>query len=458
MVADWWPLAVAFVVGGAVGGLIPIIVLSTGWGSLLCKRSLLCSATKVHEEPQQIHLSWRGAPDRSLAVTWVTRSAKNPNKAQYRPAGQSDWREVVGRSRPLPRSGLAPAAGVLHQVDLEGLAPDSDYEYRVSSDAGALRPWSSVRRTRTAPRNGPFAVAFIADTGQEGRIDGLGNGVRGILRAVQGENPLFILGGGDYAYADRDGRFTDPNLAIDSWFRMMEPLISEKPFMAQYGNHEVRLTERLRLWKPRFAHPPGLNDGDCYSFDIAHAHFTGILADGHNDLGPDLTKWLDQDLSAARERGSEWLIVFQHEPIYGTGRSHPARPEARSALAPIFVRHNVDLHLSAHDQSFERTFPLVGDPERPGVTLTEASVYPKGAGVIYAKVSPSGKMSEIGHDFSKLPDEKADYVAVRDDAAHHYAIVSVDRQALDVRVVAIRPDGGATQTIDRFRIEAPSRA
>ena len=100
---------------------------------------------------------------------------------------------------------------------------------------------------RTAPTDGVFTAVFISDTGQSGRVDGLADGVTEVLRAVRAENPLFILGGGDYAYADRDGRFADPNLAIDNWFRMMDPLISEIPFMAQYGNHEVRLTERLTL-------------------------------------------------------------------------------------------------------------------------------------------------------------------------------------------------------------------
>jgi hypothetical protein len=167
-----------------------------------------------------------------------------------------------------------------------------------------------------------------------------------------------------------------------------------------------------------------------------------------------LITWLDQDLSAARARGTNWLIVFQHESIYGSGHSHPNRSEAQTVLAPIFLRHKVDLHLSAHDQNLERTFPLIGDPEKPEIASADLSNYRKGAGVIYAKVSPSGKRSEIGHGFSKLPDEKADYVAVRDDTAHHYAVISVDHGVLEVRVVAVHPDGGPTQTIDQFRIQA----
>ena len=72
--------------------------------------------------------------------------------------------------------------------------------------------------------------------------------------------------------------------------------------------------------------------------------------------------------------------------------------------------------------------------------------------MIYAKVSPGGKRSEIGRGFSRLPEEKPAYVAVRDDTAHHYALISVSEEALEVRIQAIAPDGRPERTIDRFRI------
>jgi len=180
-----------------IGGLVPLFVIANGWLGFFCKRGILCLTTKVHEVPQQVHLSWVGAPDRSLAVTWVTRSHDNSNTVQYRPAGQSEWRESSGRSMPLPRSGLLPAPGRLHRVSLEDLTPDTAYEYRVSSDARASRPWSRIRRARTAPSRPPFTFAFIADTGQIGRIDGLADGVADVLTAVRSANPLFVLGGGN---------------------------------------------------------------------------------------------------------------------------------------------------------------------------------------------------------------------------------------------------------------------
>jgi hypothetical protein len=77
MEISWWPVALAFLIGGMIGGLIPLFVIANGWLGFFCKRGILCVATKVHEEPQQVHLSWVGAPDRSLTVTWVTRVSRN---------------------------------------------------------------------------------------------------------------------------------------------------------------------------------------------------------------------------------------------------------------------------------------------------------------------------------------------------------------------------------------------
>ena len=79
--------------------------------------------------------------------------------------------------------------------------------------------------------------------------------------------------------------------------------------------------------------------------------------------------------------------------------------------------------------------------------------YPAGAGVIYAQVSPSGKMSELGNDFSRFRSPQPDFVAVRDDTRHHYALVSVRATGeLQVDVFGVVGDGSPTILIDSFRI------
>ena len=52
--------------------------------------------------------------------------------------------------------------------------------------------------------------------------------------------------------------------------------------------------------------------------------------------------------------------------------------------------------LTAHDQNYERSFPLAGTLDaqhRPMVTTTNRSCYSMNEGVTWVKVSPAGKMS-----------------------------------------------------------------
>ncbi|MEE9139284.1 MAG: metallophosphoesterase family protein [Alphaproteobacteria bacterium] len=399
----------------------------------------------------QIHLSWAQDPSTSLTVVWHAPSAGDGALLEYRVVGSRAWRRVSGSTRP------SPAKGMLHEVTITGLVPDTGYEYRVASGDGASGASSPAFETRTAPRAGPadFRFAFICDTGLIGRLDGNATGTKQIIGELVCDRPLFILGGGDYAYANADGRFEDYADAIDAWFVQMQPMIARFPFMAQYGNHEVALPERFIDWAPRFAHPEGSEEGRNYSFEVGDVHFTALYVP-EPPLGADRLAWLEDDLAQARRRGLRWLVVYQHEPVYGHGHSHPARPELRGLLAPIFERHRVDLHLSGHDQNYERTYPLLGVPDRPAPASTSRDTYEAGGGVVYAKVSPSGKMSEKRNDFSRFTTEQQPFMAFRDDTAHHYALITARAAGeLVVEVYSVVGDDTPKALIDRFRVVAP---
>ncbi|NKB72011.1 MAG: DUF5060 domain-containing protein [Candidatus Latescibacteria bacterium] len=393
------------------------------------------------EVPDQIHLSWSGDPATTLSLTWHTADAA-PTWAQYRRVDQPDWRRAEGISFP------APGKGHLHRVDLTGLEPGTAYEYR---------PTAGPRlRSRTAPPPGPaaFTCAFVANTGLIGRPDGNATGTRQILDELLRDDPLFVLGGGDYAYANRDGRCAETGAAVDDWFAQSKELLGRTPFMAHDGNHEIHLQERYENWTPRFAHPPGFDQGCNYSFEVGEVHFTALFVPGE-DLTPAQLDWLEQDLAAGRRR--RWLVVFQHESIYGHGSSHPAQPKIRAALAPLFEKHRVDLHLSAHDQNYERTFPLTGVPAALVAGSDHLHRYRQGQGVVYAKVSPGGKMSEVGDQFSRLPAEAPPFIAVRHDRAHHYALLQVGVDGtLSLDVFNVVGDGTPKTLLDTFTLQSAS--
>jgi hypothetical protein len=415
------------------------------------RRLRLELARRAYQEqpgaPEQVHLSWSGDPATSLTVRWVAPAA-GPGWVEYRRQGETAWLRLESASSPSPGIG-----GFVHTAELCSLSPATAYEYRVQAHTpnGQLSSATFLTRTAPADETAPFTCGFFCDTGVAGRPGGGVDGVNRILEELKQARPLFLLGGGDYAYCDKDPRYKAIATGIDAWFRQMQPLAGEIPLMAQYGNHEVDLIERFSDWEPRFAHPAG-RQGRCFSFRVGPAHFAAFYAPVKTVEAEDVA-WLDADLAEARASGARWLIVFQHQPIFAHGRSHPANPDVKRKVVPVLERHRVDLHLSGHDQNFERTFAL-RDAAAPSPVI--ASRDPRttraGIGTVYAKVSPSGKRSDIGGDFSRFTTPQQDFMAARDDGAHHYALLTVTPNRLEVAVHALANDSEPSRVIDRFAI------
>jgi hypothetical protein len=398
--------------------------------------------------PQGIHLSWTKQPESSLTITWSTASGNNDCTVKYREKGTEKWLSKNGQSE------KSPGDNWIHSVVIDNLKPSGIYEYMVSADRNLGEVYSEVFETATTPsgNNSSFTFSFITDTGLDGRLDNNATGSLRVLNEILFEKPDFLLGGGDYAYANRDKRFKSTNEAINRWFDQNQPLLAKIPMMAQYGNHELYLDERFEDWAPYFKHPDGFRNNKHYSFDIGNVHFTSFCL---VDFLPDQEElaWLDNDLAQARKR-NQWIVVFHHEPIFAYGTSHPSKPEISKVIYPIFRKHKVDLSICSHDQNYERTFPLSGlNAENPDYSQRLNTIYKKGDGTVFLKVSPCGKKSEIGNTFPLFQDKQPPFIAVRDRSAHHFAMFSmVDGKSMEVKVYNVPEDSEAKYLIDRFII------
>lgn len=81
-------------------------------------------------------------------------------------------------------------------------------------------------------------------------------------------------------------------------------------------------------------------------------------------------QWLKKDLQKARAAGASWIFVYGHRPLYcsdvdslGDCTSDATLlregwPGENNGMDAILAEFNVDIYFTAHEHSYERTFPV----------------------------------------------------------------------------------------------------
>ncbi len=398
---------------------------------------VLAAVTAAAAPPDAIHLAWVEDPSSTMTVVWHTAEEGVPSVVEYRLPASGEWQKAQGAVRPTG------AAGVVHEVSIRGLEPDTRYEYRVKGPGDA---WSESHTMWTAPLAGrkPVEVVFAADTGMAGREDGLTTGTEQVIAEMGKLEPLAVLWGGDAAYYNTDKRFGSLDDTIIAWFNQMQPVAVRAPIMPTYGNHEIFLREGYLFWAEHFPTPEGFDNRRYYSFDIGDAHFVSITA-ANSERGPlasSVIDWIDRDMAAARKAGAKWVIPYMHVSAFSDGSNHPSNLDLRRQVGPVFERHKVKVALACHDQSYERTYPLRGVPQKLEITSKSPHCYSMEDGVSYLKVGPGGKMSNINGKFAEFKtDPKPEFTAFRDDTMHHFAKLTIAPESLKVEVYGVIGDG-----------------
>ena len=121
----------------------------------------------------------------------------------------------------------------------------------------------------------------------------------------------------------------------------------------------------------------------------ARVHFVAINTEMYydyvdEDTPPDYSsqrkaqyEWLDQDLAKARAN-ADWVIVYGHRPMYCsdvdslgdcTSDAQVLREGYKGdyGMDAIIAKHGVDIYFTAHEHSYERTFPVYAgmwDPQQ----------------------------------------------------------------------------------------------
>jgi PKD repeat protein len=312
-----------------------------------------------------------------MVVRWRT-STPSDSVVRYGPAADD-----------LSAQASDPAPRTEHVVTLTGLDPDTLYYYDVGSSAGPLAGGDAQHHFRTAPQPGTDRPLRIWVIGDSGTANASARAVRDAYRVRSGgaATDLWLMLG-DNAYST--GTDAEYQAAV---FDMYPDLLRTSVVWPTLGNHDGISADSASQSGPyydNFTLPTGGEAGGLasgteayYSFDYANVHF--ICLDSYEtDRSPGgaMMTWLQADALSTRQA---WIIAYWHHPPYSKGSHDSDREieliEMRQNALPILEAAGVDLVLSGHSHSYERSFLLDGHYGSSD-TLTEAMKKDPGDGHI----------------------------------------------------------------------------
>ena len=313
-----------------------------------------------------------------------------------------------------------PAATTEHEVQLTGLSPDTKYYYSVGTSSITLAGGDSDHFVVTPPVAGTAKPTRIWVIGDSGTANASAIAVRDAFLNFTGpQDPDLWMMLGDNAYPD--GTDSEYQAAV---FDIYPQLLTKSVLWSTLGNHDGHTADSASesgpyydiFTLPRNGEAGGVPSGTeaYYSFDYGNIHFI-CLESYETDRSPSgaMMTWLELDLQA---NDKEWVIAFWHHPPYTKG-SHDSDNEGqlidmRENAVPILEQYGVDLVLTGHSHSYERSYLIDGHYGASGTFIETMKVdagdgsetgdgaYEKPetvgtphAGAVYAVAGSSGKIS-----------------------------------------------------------------
>jgi acid phosphatase type 7 len=260
-----------------------------------------------------------------------------------------------------------------HIVALEGLSPSTKYHYAIGNAERTFAGGDDDHAFVTLPKPGtrqPIRTWVIGDAGTasaKGNV-GLQAQVRDAYYQFSAKRPTDVfLMLGDNAYSS--GTDAEYQIAV---FDMYKDTMRKVVTWPTLGNHDAgsatSVTQSGAYYDiftlPTLGQAGGLISGTeaYYSFDYGNIHYVCLDSSSTDrSAGSPMLIWLKNDLASTKQ---DWIIAYWHHPPYTKG-SHDSNTdrtsiEMRTNVLPILEAGGVDLTLTGHSHSYERSFLLDG--------------------------------------------------------------------------------------------------
>jgi len=236
----------------------------------------------------------------------------------------------------------------IHTVVLHGLKPDTHYEYMVANNHKVFQFKTPKGEARLVCKRYPFRVGLFSDLGQTA-VSAFS------MQQMLKWSPEVALLSGDLSYADGYG------IRWDSFGNLFQPLAARVPIMYSPGNHEFAYGESFVPYSKRYPMPyrqSGSTNAMYWSRKIGPMHVISLNTYDSTARGSDQYSWLKGDLESVDRTSTPWVIVMMHAPFYSSNAAHLMEAKVmRTNMEDLLYEHSVNIVLSGHVHSYERTHP-----------------------------------------------------------------------------------------------------
>ncbi|HEY8228757.1 MAG TPA: metallophosphoesterase [Pyrinomonadaceae bacterium] len=310
--------------------------------------------------------------DNSASVTrgpYLQIGTPNSTVVRWRTNTTTDSRVSIGTTQGSLTSNFDNATLTTeHEVVVSGLSAATKYFYSVGSITQTLAGNDLSHYFVTSPMPGTNSATRIWVLGDSGTANANAQTVRNAYLNFTGTihtNLWLMLG--DNAY--ETGTDAEYQAAV---FDMYPTILGQSVLWPALGNHDTAQSSDPPAGLPYFAmftlptnaEAGGMASGTekYYSFDYANIHFICLdsMTSDRSANGP-MATWLRADLASTTRH---WTIAYWHHPPYSKG-SHdsdtdPILTEMRQNILPILEDGGVDLVLTGHSHSYERSYLIDG--------------------------------------------------------------------------------------------------
>jgi hypothetical protein len=381
---------------------------------------------------------------------------------RWRTSAPSSTRVLYGTNGADLSLGVSNATLVTdHEITLTRLLPDTRYFYVVGTSTNVLAG-DATYFFSTSPPPGPARPTRIWAIGDFGTGFGAQTQVRDAYSAFTGarNTDVWLMLGDNAYYSGFDSEYQA------YVFNIYPTLLRQTVVWPTVGNHETSQSQVLtddwdyyRIFTmPLDGQAGGVPSGTkhYYSYDYANIHFVCLdsMTQVYRQPSSPMLQWLQADLANTTR---DWIIAYWHHPAYTKG-SHNSDFETdliemRQNVVPILESFGVDMILSGHSHSYERSYLINGHygnafsiaPENfindgngrtngTGAYLKPAGGMGAGRGMVYVVDGSSG-----GQGGGGTLDHPAMYYSVLTPGS---LVIDIDRQRLDAKFIS------ASGTID----------